>query len=379
VKAGTGRRPRSRDARLLVVDESGVISSRTHRELPVLLPTGSLLIANDAATLPASLAGVFVPTGEPIEVRLAGWSEVESRFMAVVFGAGDYRTRTEDRPLPPALYAGDDLLIASRRARIVRTHGHPRLIEIEFEDPPAVMWEALTRNGRPIQYAHLQRPLALWDTWTSIAAGPAAFEAPSAGFILDWSMLTELRRRGVRFATLTHAAGISSTGDPALDARLPFDEPYRIPPSTARLIERTRAEGGRIIALGTTVVRALEHAARATGHVVAGNGLATGRIGARTPLRIADAILSGMHEPGTSHYDLLRAFHTDTVIARMWEEAEKLDYVTHEFGDAVLIMRQVRVAPLWRRTGRGERDTETTAGSGPAAPQVDPRQSPSAR
>jgi S-adenosylmethionine:tRNA ribosyltransferase-isomerase len=154
-------------------------------------------------------------------------------------------------------------------------------------------------------------------------------------------MLGELRRHGVRFATLTHAAGISSTGDPELDARLPFDEPYFIPAPTAELIERTNAQGGRIIALGTTVVRALEHAARETGHIAAGDGLATGRIGVDTQLRVVDAIVSGVHERGTSHYGLLRAFHSDAVLARMWEEAETHGYLTHEFGDAVLIMQSI--------------------------------------
>ncbi len=99
--------------------------------------------------------------------------------------------------------------------------------------------------------------------WTSIAANPVAFEAPSAGFALDWRTLQAWRERGVGFATLTHAAGISSTGDPVLDLQLPFDEPYRIPAGTAAAIAKAKTEGGRIIAIGTTVVRALEAAANA--------------------------------------------------------------------------------------------------------------------
>ena len=153
-------------------------------------------------------------------------------------------------------------------------------------------------------------------------------------------MLGDLRRHGIRFATLTHAAGISSTGDPELDARLPFDEPYSIPSSTALLIELTRAEGGRVVAIGTTVVRALEDSARRTGRVIAGDAVATGRIGPDTELRIVDAIVSGVHEPGTSHNGLLRAFHDEATIGRMWDEAERGGYQAHEFGDAVFIARQ---------------------------------------
>src|SRR5439155_14039968 len=109
--------------------------------------------------------------------------------------------------------------------------------------------------------AHVPEPLALWDVWTAIAGPPVAFEPPSAGFALDWRALAALRARGIAFATLTHAAGISSTGDDDLDRRLPFDEPYHIPRTTAAAIRRVRARGGRIVAVGTTVVRALEHAA----------------------------------------------------------------------------------------------------------------------
>ena len=201
------------------------------------------------------------------------------------------------------------------------------------------MWAGLARHGRPIQYAHVPEPLALWDVWTSIAGPPVAFEPPSAGFALDWRALAAMRARGVAFATVTHAAGISSTGDDELDRRLPFDEPYRIPPATARAIRRVRERGGRIVAIGTTVVRALESAAIGDGRVRAGEGLATQRIGPATALRVVDAILSGVHEPGTSHYELLRAFTDDATLRRVDTELTGRGYRTHEFGDSVLIER----------------------------------------
>src|ERR1700729_543454 len=111
-----------------------------------------------------------------------------------------------------------------------------------------------------------------------------------------------MRAQGVALATLTHAAGISSTGDDELDRRLPFDEPYRIPPSAAAAIARARSRGGRVVAIGTTVVRALEQAATGDHVVTAGAALATERIGGPTILQVVDAVLSGIHEPGTSHY-----------------------------------------------------------------------------
>jgi S-adenosylmethionine:tRNA ribosyltransferase-isomerase len=337
---------RPRDARLLVVDGRGALSHTARASLVEYLRHGDLLVANDAATLPASLHGVHVPSGAPIEVRLAGRSSLrrdDLRFSAVVFGAGDWRTRTEDRPPPPALAAGDRLALGALAATIGAVLGHPRLVGLRFEGSADAVWAGIARHGRPIQYAYLSEALGLWDVWTPIAALPVAFEPPSAGFALDWSTLAAMRSRGIGFATLTLAAGISSTGDPALDARLPLDEAYRISESTASAIRRTKANGGRIVAIGTTVVRALEHAGTRTGAAAAGDGVANQRIDAHTRLRVVDAILSGTHEPQDSHYRLLRAFQDDATLARASAALETRGYRTHEFGDSVLVERKPKI------------------------------------
>jgi S-adenosylmethionine:tRNA ribosyltransferase-isomerase len=342
--AATG--PRSEAARLLVLGDDGTITHRTSRDVASLVRPGDVVVANDAATLPASLAGAHEPTGAVIEVRLAGRRSLAAqrvrRFAAVVFGAGDYRTPTEHRPLPPPLHAGDRLRLGPLVAVVERALGHPRLIELAFEGSLADIWSGIAHYGRPIQYAHVPQPLAMWSTWTRLASVPVAFEPPSAGFALDWATVQRIRDRGGILATLTHAAGISSTGDAALDARLPLDEPYRIPATTAAAIDATRAAGGRVIAVGTTVVRALEHAAIGRGRVRAGDGVATGRIGPETPLRVVDAILSGTHERGTSHYELLRAFQDDERLVAMAGELDARGYQTHEFGDFVWLERARR-------------------------------------
>jgi len=334
---------RPRDARLLVVDAAGRLQHETRAHLADHLNAGDLLVANDAATLPASLAGVHVKRGAPVEVRLAGRRtlavDAVREFTAIVFGAGDHRTRTEDRAAPPPLQRGDRLVLGPLHATVLRTLGHARLIALRFEGTPDAIWSGIARHGKPIQYAHVEQPLALWDVWSSVAALPVAFEPPSAGFVLDWALLAALRAKGVGFATLTHAAGISSTGDAALDARLPFDEPYHLPASTVHAIAQTRARGGRIVALGTTVTRALEHAASRGSPLPAGAGLATQRLGAHSRLRVVDAIVSGTHEPGSSHYELLRAFTSAGVLERAGRALERLGYRTHEFGDSVLIER----------------------------------------
>lgn len=342
MKAATTPVQRPHDARLLVVDASGQVQHAPRSALPGLLRPGDLLVANDAATLPASLSGVHRPSGEAIEVRLAGRRSLAvddvHEFTAITFGAGDHRTRTEDRAAPPLLHPGDPLQLGPLRAEVVHTLGHPRLVTLRFEGTPDSIWAGLARHGKPIQYAHMREPLALWDVWTRVAALPVAFEPPSAGFVLDWQLLQRLRERGIGFATLTHAAGISSTGDATLDARLPFDEPYHLPVATVQAVAQARARGGRIVALGTTVTRALEHAA-SSGPLRSGPGLADQRIGPQTRLRVVDALLSGTHEPGASHHTLLRAFVGPALLRRIDEALESRHYRTHEFGDSVLIER----------------------------------------
>ena len=327
-------------AKLLVVDARGRIAHAARAALVDFLAVPDLVVANDAATLPASLKGVHIRTASRIEVRLAARRSLDpnavSEFSAIVFGEGDFHVRTEERPLPPRLAPGDRLGLGPLSARVLSVLEHPRLVSLRFEGSAATIWEGLARHGRPIQYAHLPDALALWDVWTPIAGPPVAFEPPSAGFVLDWKTLAAMRSRGIGFATITHAAGISSTGDVELDARLPFDEPYVIPRSTAGAIQRAQRRGGRIVAIGTTVVRALEHAAR-DGTVRAGAGMATQRVGTNTVLTVVDAIVSGTHEPGTSHYELLRAFSDDSVLDRAGVELETHGYRTHEFGDSVLI------------------------------------------
>ncbi len=333
-------RPQAGPTKLLFVDARGDMRHVKSSALANLMRAGDIVVANDAATLPASLHGTHAPSGAPIEIRLAARRSFDEalRFTAVLFGAGDHRTRTEDRPPPAPIAPGDRLLLGPLIATVEGTLGHRRLIALRFEGAPDAVWAGIAHHGKPVQYAHVPEPLALWDVWTKIAGPPVAFEPPSAGFVLDWSMLAALRSRGVAFATLTHAASLSSTGDLELDRRLPFDELYHIPRATAAAINRAKAEGGRVVAIGTTVVRALE-AASAFGIVRAGSGIATGRICPSTRLATVDVILSGVHTPGESHYELLRAFTSDAILRRAADVLEAHDYRSHEFGDLVLIER----------------------------------------
>jgi len=333
-----------RGGKLLVVGAKGAMRRLPRTELASLFEAGDLIVANDAATLPASLKGTHRETGAPVEIRLAAWIRLgdPTGFVAIAFGAGDHRTRTEDRLAPPPLAAGDRLALGPLQAIIERVLDHPRLLVLRFLGERAAIHAGLARHGRPIQYAHVPEPLALWDVWTRIAAAPAAFEAPSAGFALDWATLAAWRRRRIGFATLTHAAGISSTGDALLDKRLPFDEPYQVPHSTAAAVAAAKARGGKVVAIGTSVVRALEAAADEAGVIRAGDGVARGRIGRETRLRIVEALLTGAHQPGESHFELLKAFADEATLERMSAAFIANDFRGHEFGDSVLIARARR-------------------------------------
>lgn len=331
------------------VSADGGLQHLSRSELATLFGANDLIVANDAAVLPASLTGSHGPSGKPLEVRLAGWPQDGRpglRFIALAFGAGDFRTPTEDRSPPPSLQPGDRLELGPLSAFVERLAGHPRLPIIRFEGDMPAVWAGFASHGRLVQYAHVPEPLALWDVWTNLAARPVAFEPPSAGLPLTWRMVSEWRRRGAELVTLTHAAGLSSTGDPALDRQLPFDEPFSIPKRTAAAVNRAKAQGRRIVAIGTTVVRALEAARSSDETVSAGSGIARGRIGTSTELRVVDALLTGMHQPGESHYQLLGAFAGSRLLAGVTETAEARGYRTHEFGDSMLIERQSKCASV---------------------------------
>lgn len=320
--------------RLVVVDpQVGAIALRDFAALPGLLAPGDLIVVNDAATLPASLRGVTA-AGAPLELRLL--PPVDGPVVdAVVLGAGDHTTPTEHRPPPPPLAPGDRLTVGDLIATVRAVDG--RRITVAFAVAGDAWWQALYAAGRPVQYAHRPAPLPLWAVQTAFAARPWSVEMPSAGRPLTWELVLALRRRGVAIATLTHAAGLSSTGDPVLDAQLPLPEPYELPAATVEAIAATRAGGGRVIAIGTTVVRALEAAALRPGGLVAGPGLATLTITPAHRLRVVDGIVSGLHGPEESHFRILGALADRGLLDRALALAAGAGLRGHELGDACLI------------------------------------------
>ena len=275
-------------------------------------------------------------------MRLLARGADDRTWRAVAFDGRDWRTRTEDRSAPPRaepgmrVVFGDDLDAEVTEVDAIS----PRLLTIRFAQEGAALWSAIYRHGLPVQYAHVAAPLALWDTQTPFASRPWAVEQPSAGRPLTWRLLSTMRDAGVELASLTHAAGLSSTGDAALDAALPLAERFDIPAATVAAVAAARRRGGKVVAAGTTVVRALEGcAAQHDGVLVAGEGTTDLRVGPAHRLRAVDGLLTGIHDPGTSHFELLRAFAPATLLERAHAHADSGGYLGHEFGDSSLILR----------------------------------------
>ncbi|MFO0677782.1 MAG: S-adenosylmethionine:tRNA ribosyltransferase-isomerase [Polyangiaceae bacterium] len=309
--------------------------------LPDVLRPGDLVVVNDAATLPASFDVAIdergTRRGTSFELRLTAFPAGDS-VRAIAFGRGDFRTETERRGPPPHLVVGDEVMFVPGVTLVVTEvdASSPRRLGFRCPAGHDAFVAALFAHGRPVQYAYVARPLALWDVQTRYAGRPWAVEAPSAGLPLTTTVLSALRNRGVAVARLTHGAGLSSTGDTSLDRRLPFPETYEIPPETVRAVEGAHARGGRVVAIGTSVVRALEGNVADHGTLRAGTWTTDLRIGPSHALRVVDALLTGMHERGVSHFDLLQAFVRAPRLDRAHAFAESRGFFAHEFGDTML-------------------------------------------
>jgi S-adenosylmethionine:tRNA ribosyltransferase-isomerase len=320
--------------RLVLIDRDGVRPPAVvpFGSLPRHLRAGDVVVVNDAATLPASIRA-RTAAGAVFELRLA--AAITGELVdAVALGAGDHRTPTERRAAPPPLAAGDVVLVGDRAvpARVVEASG--RRVALRVDAPAESVVALFYADGQPIQYAHRPARLPLYEVQTAYAARPWAVEMPSAGRGLTWDVLLGLRAAGVGVARLTHAAGLSSTGDAALDRALPWPERYEIPTATADAIAAARASGHRVVAVGTTVVRALEASGGA-----AGSGVATLRLDARSRPRVVDGLVSGLHVPGESHFDLLSAFAPVAALRTALATAAAAGLSAHELGDACLVVQ----------------------------------------
>lgn len=326
--------------KLMVVD-NGQASFGTIADLENYLRPDDLLVMNLSGTIPGSFSVKKEGSEESFEIRLAAFAGSSlsdlREWWAITFGSGDWHLPTEERGPPPALREGDILTASSKLRLQVRSVEQGSLLRIAFLGENFL--SELYRVASPIQYSYQEKELALWDVQTSLSQLPLSVEAPSALFPFDWRKLLALKGK-VEMAFLYHGAGISSAGSAALDERLPLPEFYSIPPATVRAWQEARAMGGRVIAIGTSVARALESAR----HIGQGEprlieGITTLRVKAGCTMERVDGMLTGYHDPLTSHFDLEAAFVGAEALRNAFSQAEALQFRKHEFGDATLLFR----------------------------------------
>jgi S-adenosylmethionine:tRNA ribosyltransferase-isomerase len=166
------------------------------------------------------------------------------------------------------------------------------------------------------------------------AADPGSAEMPSAGRPLTAELVVRLVASGVHVAPITLHTGVSSPER----GEAPYPERFRVPESTARLVNGVRGWGGRVIAVGTTVVRALESAAAPDGTVAAAEGWTNLVVSPERGVRAVDGLITGWHEPEATHLLMLRALASEELLDRSYREALERGYLWHEFGDSHLIV-----------------------------------------
>jgi S-adenosylmethionine:tRNA ribosyltransferase-isomerase len=321
--------PRDR-VRMLVGRGRGPVEHASARDLPRLLEPGDLLVVNTSGTLAAAL-DTAAPDGRPLRMHLStpvpGTDPDDLRWMVelrIPAGPGTLRFTGGRRGWRLRLPGGGS-------ARIVR--GGPRLWEARL-DLPVGLEEHLEAHGRPIRYAYAGSDWPISDYQTAFATEDGSAEMPSAGRAVTPELVTALVAAGVELAPILLHTGVSSpeTGEP------PFAERFRVTAATARHVNAVRSAGGRVVAVGTTAVRALETAAAGTGVVAPGEGWTDLVIDEARGVRVVDGLLTGWHAPEATHLDLLRAFAGRELVDRCYAAAAAQGYLWHEFGDLNLLL-----------------------------------------
>ena len=319
------------DVALLVARrDDGSLVHASFNELPRLLRAGDLLVVNNSATIPAALPARLGAR----EVRLHLSTQVGPGD-----GAGDSDWLVELRTtslLPlrvPAAGTRVELPGGASVKLVAPYLGSPRLAfaRVSLGGP---LEDYLRRHGEPIRYAHSPERWPIDAYQTVFGVEPGSVEMPSAARPFTGELVAELGARGVLFAPVTLHAGVSSLEL----GENPYPERYRVPPETARLVNAVRGWGGRVIAVGTTVVRALETVARPDGTLSEGNGLTGLVVTPERGVRVIDGLITGWHEPRSSHLRLLEAVAGPELLRRSYAAAEAHGYRFHEFGDSHVIL-----------------------------------------
>ena len=336
-----------RDGVRMLVSRAASADVTHHRftDLPGLLIPGDLLVVNISRTLPAA-----VPAGPGLAVHFSTARPDGSWLVELRIPTGKSSIPSGDADPPPviALPGGAELTLDGRAtARLWRARLSTAVVPY------------LLRHGEPIRYSYAGQRWPLEAYQTVFGRVPGSAEMPSAARPFSPAVVTDLVARGVTFAPITLHCGVSS-----LEAgEDPYPEQYDVPPTTARLVALTKQAGGRVIAVGTTVVRALETAALETAALettalettarettalgttvlgitalAASAGWTSHGISQETGLRVVDGLFTGLHEPRSSHLRMLAAFHGEDLLRDCYEAALARAYLWHEFGDVHLLL-----------------------------------------
>ncbi|MEH7159274.1 S-adenosylmethionine:tRNA ribosyltransferase-isomerase [Neobacillus drentensis] len=312
--------------RMMVLDKTtGVINHDHFFQLADYLQPGDLLIANNSRTIPAVLHAKWVRNTNPIEttieVRLA--RRVREDLWEALIVADPVK-------LGDLLEFSPDL-----SAIVIGEKGNSPLKIIEFTKNGTELFNMIYALGEPVRYEYIEKPWELDYYQTIFASHPGSVEMPSAGRAFSWELIFKLNKLGIELDFIQLHTGLSYLLDDGY-LQTPEDnvEEYQVSERTMERIHRTKTAGNRVIAVGTTVVRALESAAR--------NGVLAGTtnlyIDSHFPLKIADGIITGLHEPQASHLDMLSAFVSEQHLFQAYNQAVDARYLWHEFGDMNLIL-----------------------------------------
>lgn len=311
----------ARDQVRLLVSErrTGRIVHAYFTDLPDFLESGDLMVVNDSATLPAALTA-HRADGTALAFHLstrlpAGLWVVEPR---KVDG-----TRGEQLTLP-----------GGGAAMLVVPYPNSRRLWVAALDLPEPVLDYLRQWGQPITYPYVRGEWPLEMYQTVYARKPGSAEMPSAGRAFTPGVITRLGGRGIAMASITLHAGVASLeGDEA-----PYEEFYEVPVGTAEAVTAAKRRGGRVVAVGTTVVRALESAADGSGRVLASRGWTDLIVTPERGVRVVDGLLTGFHEPKSTHLAMLEAIAGRDHVGQAYRAALAGGYLWHEFGDLHLIL-----------------------------------------
>lgn len=308
------------DVRMIVSDRAaGTVVDAHFRELPEFLRPGDLLVLNTSGTLPAALTALR-ENGEEIALH---WSTSLPGGLAVL----------EPRKIEGR--AGEILTLpGASTATLLAPYRQSRRLWIARLDIGVPIADYLHRWGRPIRYPYVAHQFPLQAYQTVYARTEGSAEMPSAGRPFTRSMLACLRARNVGIARLLLHTGVASLES----HEAPYEEWYEVPLRTAERVRKAKNEGGRVIAVGTTVVRALESSVDQNGDVVASRGWTDVVITPERGVRVVDGLLTGLHEPRASHLAMLEAIAGRATLEEAYGVALNRRYLWHEFGDLHLIV-----------------------------------------